>query len=194
MEMLTLLLSIVGASAWIPIIITPIIKSLRKVQANLLDFRVLTNGKGISVGKQKEKSGTIILMAINLFTKGIDYFPTHICAKVKLNSGTISNAELLDFSTIVSNNDNKTQSRYDVPINMEFNVSRTIQKNSDNIKCVSFLVEDASFTELSDIREIKIILHSGRIGKKTIKIHSSQFPVFNSTHILEKYEKEASNS
>ena len=39
-----LILSIVGAAAWIPIITMPIINSLRKIKVNLLEFRTLTDG------------------------------------------------------------------------------------------------------------------------------------------------------
>jgi len=184
-----LILSIVGAAAWIPIITMPIINSLRKIKVNLLEFRTLTDGRAIPVGKQQEKRGTIILMVVDLFTKNTDYFPTKVSAQIKLKSGTISNSYLLDFSAVVTNYKDQTISEFNIPMELEFNVSRAICKNKDNIKCIALLVEGANFVQLHDVDEINLALYSGKFRKKKVKISEKNFPQFNSTRILEQYEK-----
>ncbi|MCI9333053.1 MAG: hypothetical protein HFG05_12945 [Oscillibacter sp.] len=184
----TLVLSIIGASAWLPIIATPIINTLRKIQVALIDCEVLTSGIAISYDK-KEKHGTILLLALNLYVESVDFFPTDISAKVKLLSGAVSNAVLLDGSTVVSNNGNGTKSKFKIPLEWEWNISRTIHHNSDNVKVVAFLVENIAFQQAQDIGTIKIILRSGKLSKKTIEINNSQFPHFNSSGMLFKYSE-----
>ena len=171
-----LVLSIIGAAAWVPIIATPVINLFRNVSAILIDSRILTNGTGVSAEKKEKKNGTILILFINVHIKNVDFFPTDISAKIKLMSGAISNAVLLDCSTVVSNNEKGRRIIFTFPHDMEWNVYRTIHGNADNIKAVAFLAENAAFQQLQDIDEIEIILHKDKLLRKTIKIRHSQFP------------------
>ena len=85
------ILSIIGAAAWLPIVFVPLINAIinhfRKLQATVLDARVLSDGKGISVGKKSIKTGTILLFVSNLFIKKTTIFAKNISIKVKLNNG-----------------------------------------------------------------------------------------------------------
>lgn len=189
MAVWTLVLSIIGALAWIPIIITPIINALRRVHASLFEGRVLSNGKAIPAGAQEAKEGTILLLCLDMYLKNVDFFPTEISAKITLTSGTTSNAILLDCSTVIANSSDGTKSRFRIPLDMEWNVSRTIHKNSDNIKIVAFLVENASFQNLYDIETIEIVLHSSKLCGKNFKICNTKFPRFNAPFVLSKYEE-----
>lgn len=182
-------LSVIGALAWVPIIITPIVNTFRKVHATLFEGRVLSNGKAIPAGKKEAKGGTILLLCLDVFSKGVDFFPTEISAQIVLKGKTVSNATLLDCSTVIANNDDGTKSRFKIPLDMEWNVSRSIHKNSDNIKIVAFLVENVAFNQLYDIDEIEIVLCSSKLFKKKIKIQNDQFPFFNAPIVLSQYEE-----
>ena len=189
MENWTRVLSIIGALAWLPIIVMPLINRLRKVRANLFEFRVLSNGVAISAGERVEKRGAIILLVLNMFVRELDYYPTHISAKVRLKNDKEYNATLTDFSSAISVNDNGTISRFFIPAEFEFNISRTIRKNADNIKCMSVLLEGINDLQLTDIREIAICLKSGVFERKNVVIREAQFPFFNGTEFLAKYEE-----
>ena len=188
----TEILSVIGAAAWLPIIINPIINHFCKIQATVLDFKILTDGKSSCTLAQGEKKGTILLLVLNLFTEKMTIFARNISVKVKLNSGAILNTELLDYSAITSNNDNGTESMFIVPAEQEFNVSRTIHKGIDNIKYISMLVENASFSSAKEIDEIEINLYYSKkkkkIFSKKIVLSISDFPTYNTSHLIRKVE------
>ena len=191
------ILSIIGAAAWLPIVFVPLINAIinhfRKLQATVLDARVLTDGKGISVGKKSIKTGTILLFVSNLFIKKTTIFAKNISIKVKLNNGAQLTTEMLDFSTITSNNDDNTRTVFHVPVDREFNISRTIHPNVDNIKYLAVLVENADFSNVDDISEIEITLYYSGIKcdlfSKKVLINKSDFPMFNSSHLIDMVEK-----
>lgn len=112
---------------------------------------------------------------------------------VKLKDGTVSNCETLDFSTLTSNNDDGTESTFDVRIKDEFNISRTINPNVDNIKFIAVLVKSATFSNIDEISEIEIRLFYRNIKcnlfSKRIILKPSDFPTFNSSHLLDTVEQ-----
>lgn len=187
------ILSIVGAAAWMPIILNPIFNYFRRVQATVLDARILTNGHTVSVGKREKKNGTILLIALNFFIRKATIFANHFDICVKLNNGASLRTENLDYSTLSSNNDNGTISDFFVPVESEFNISRTIHPNVDNIKYIAILVESASFSNLDEISEIEIRLYytkfKNKLLSKKIKLKSSDFPRFNSSHLIDEVER-----
>ena len=135
------ILSIIAAAAWLPIMVPQIINHFRKIHTTVLESHILTNGKGISAFTRKEKNGTILMLVMNLFVKNTTVFAHSFSIKVRLKNGATMNAELLDFSTLTSNNDDGSKSCFNVPIEHEFNIARTVHPNVDNIKCMSLLVE-----------------------------------------------------
>lgn len=187
MQAWSFILSVLGATAWLPILITPLVNICRKISVSLLECRILTSGIGISAITNEKKVGVITLLVVNLFREGADYYPTTIQAAFKLKDGRTYSAEILDFSSITSNYGCK-KTMFSIPIDMEFNVSRTIKSNADNIKAIAFLVEGAVFSNMSEVQEIRIKLCAGRFNNKVIRIVASDFPRFNSTRILDRYE------
>lgn len=189
MDKWTFILSIIGAAAWIPIVIIPIINRFRKIHINLFEYRALTNGICRPVAESKYRSGVIILLVINMFIKNVDYYPVKVKAKIKLKDKREYNAELLDIYNVTSNNDNGTISHFLPPHELVFNLSRTISKNVDNVKIISFFVEDVNELNLIDIDTIAIEFYSGSFNKKMVVIDSSLFPLFNSTQFIGQYER-----
>lgn len=186
----TTIASIIGAAAWIPIIFKPICNFLRKLHVAPLDIRVLTNASGTSAYNKEKKYGTIIMLALNIYIREVPLFAEKISASVILKNGTKLNTELLDFSTLTSNNDNDTKSIYEVPLGQELNITRSIHPNIDNIKYVSFLVENANFRNPEDIDAIKLSLGSNKWwNTKKVNILFNEFPTFNSTHMIDVCEK-----
>ena len=191
------ILSIVGAAAWLPIVFKPIIRGainyFRRVHIAALDSRVLTDATSVSVGKKEKIKGTILLLTVNLFIKEITLFARNISVKVKLKNGTVSNCEILDFSTLKSNNDNGTESTFDVPAKDEFNISRTIYPNVDNIKFIAVFVKGATFSSIDEVSEVEIKLFYRGIKcdlfSKTITLKPSDFPTFNSSHLIDAVER-----
>ena len=186
----TTIASIVGAAAWIPITFKPICNFFRHVHITPLDLRVLTEASATSAYNKEKKHGTIILLALNLYIKEVPLFAQKISASVILKNGTKLKTELLDFSTLTTNNDDNTKSIYQVPISQELNITRSIHPYVDNIKYVSFLVENADFRKPEDINMIKLCLGSNKWWMtKKINISYCELPKFNSTHMLNACEK-----
>lgn len=187
------ILSVIGAAAWLPVIFSTVINKFRKVHITVLDSRVLTNAFGISVESKQKKKGTILLLATNMFIKKTTFFARNILVDVKLNNGASLKTELLDFSGITSNNSDDTESTFDVSVRNEFNISRTLYANEDNIKYIAVLVESATFSTREEIDVINIYLSSNRIFKKIfakkIVIKSKDFPTFNSSHLIDQVER-----
>lgn len=190
------ILSIIGAAAWLPIVFKPIIKGIincfRKVHVTTLDSRILTDATSVSVGRKEKIKGTIILLTFNLFIKDMTLFAKKISVKVKLNDGTVSNCEMLDFSTITSHNDDGTESTFQVPLKDEFNISRTINPNVDNIKHIAAIVKSTTFSNIDEISEIEIRLFyrsiKCKLFSKKIILKPSDFPKFNSAHLIDAVE------
>lgn len=188
-ETITTILSIIGAAAWIPVIFSPIINHFRRLQVTILDSRILTNAFVVSAGRKEQKNGTILMLALNLYINKVTIFAKNISAIITLKNGTELKSELLDFSTLKSHNDDNTTSSFYPDREVEFNISRTVHENVDNIKYVAFLVENGKFqSSIDDIKTIEIRLKCGKCFSKKSTVKNRDFPRFNSTRLIEKIE------
>lgn len=187
-ETITLILGILGALAWLPIIGSAVIDHFRKLRIVPLDSYVLTNAEGISAGKKSKKTGTILMLALNLFIRKTTIFAKSILLTVELKNKTKLQAELLDFATLSSNNNDGTISTFEIPQGSGLNSYRTIKADEDNLKFVAFLVESGSFQSIDDVEKLKFTIQYGAWFKKNVTVTSDEFPTFNSTKLLEKYE------
>ena len=142
--------------------------------------------------RKQKKEGTILLLATNMFIKNATFFARKIIVDVKLKNGACLKTEILDFSGITSNNSDGTESTFDVSVKNEFNISRTLFPNEDNIKYIAVLVESANFSKADEIDEITIRLCPSRIFNnvfvKKITIKFEDFPTFNSSHLIDDVE------
>lgn len=188
----TEILSVVGAAAWLPIVFSFILNCLRRIHVTVLDSRVLTNAFGVAAERKQKKKGTILLLATNMFIKNATFFAKKIFVDVQLKNGACLKTEILDFSGITSNNSDGTESTFDVSLKEEFNISRTLYPNEDNIKYIAVLVESANFSKVDEIEHINIRLCSSRVFKnifvKRITIKPEDFPTFNSSHLIDNVE------
>lgn len=188
----TEILSVVGAAAWLPIIFSSILNYFRRIHITVLDSRVLTNAFCMATERKQKKEGTILLLATNMFIKNATFFARKIIVDVKLKNGACLKTEILDFSGITSNNSDGTESTFDVSVKNEFNISRTLFPNEDNIKYIAVLVESANLSKADEIDEITIRLCPSRIFNnvfvKKITIKFEDFPTFNSSHLIDDVE------
>lgn len=182
------ILSILGASAWLPVVIIPLINHFSKIQATILDAHILVDGHSRAAYKDEEKIGTYLLLALNLFSSKLTLFARKIVVKVRLKNGAYLNAELSDFSSITSYNKDGSKNTFEVPIGQEFNVSRTIHQGVDNIKYIALLVENANFQYVQDISEIEIKIYftskCRELFSKKITLYLSDFPTHNPSHMI----------
>lgn len=189
----TEILSVVGAAAWLPVVFSFIFNCLRRIHVTVLDSRVLTNAFGVAAERKQKKEGTILLLATNMFIKNATFFAKKLFVDVQLKNGACLKTEILDFSGITSNNSNGTESTFDVSLKEEFNISRTLYPNEDNIKYIAVLVESANFSKVDEIDQINIRLCSSKIFNKIfakrITITSEDFPTFNSSHLIDNVER-----
>ena len=135
------ILSVIGAAAWLPIVLKVLIDYFRKIHMTVLDSRILTDAFGVSAGKRQRKDGTILMFVANMFIKNTTFFARNIEIVVELKNGTKLKTEILDFSGIESNNSDGTRSVFNVSIDKEFNISRTLYADQDNIKYVASMKE-----------------------------------------------------
>ncbi len=187
------ILSVIGAAAWLPIVLKVLIDYFRKIHMTVLDSRILTDAFGVSAGKRQRKDGTILMFVANMFIKNTTFFARNIEIVVELKNGTKLKTEILDFSGIESNNSDGTRSVFNVSIDKEFNISRTLYADQDNIKYVAVLVESAKFSSIGEIQSIRIYSSSRKtfkkfFAKKTV-INLEDFPTFNSSHLIDSVEK-----
>ena len=111
-----------------------------------------------------------------------------ICILCLLKNKTKLQAELLDFATLSSNNNDGTTSVFVMQEGLELNSYRTIRADEDNLKFVAFLVESGMFQSVDDVEKLEISVQHGIWFKKKVIVTNEDFPKFNSTRLLEKYE------
>lgn len=189
------MLSVIGAAAWLPIIISPIINCFRKVQATVLDLRLLSNGESFSALRGERKSGAILLLALNFYINKVTLYARNISVSVFLTNGAQLTTVLLDYSIITSNSGNGVSTTYTVPIEQEMNISRTIHPSVDNIKYIALLVENAPTLTVEEIQRIEIRLYTNgtrwNVFSKKIVIFAEDFPVYNATQLIQKTESKS---
>ena len=178
-------LSIIGAAAWLPIIITPILHLFNKIHITVLTVGLVINTTVQPLYQHELKSGSCIMLAVNLFIKNTTFYAEKIEAVVTLKNGNSYNGEITDFSTIVYFENTIKTKRIDIPIEHEINVSRTIFSGCDNIKCMALFVERGKINDPTDIEKIKITFKSKRgigiFSSKSVTIQKSDFPKLNSS-------------
>lgn len=172
-----LVLGIIGAAAWIPIIVNCIVEALRKIHYVYLDKRVLYNATSIKYTNNvpTQKTGMDVIIALNLFIYGKPYFPRAITCELKLKDGPVHKGELFEGS--LGYNDTAfappVHHSINIPANWNININRAIQSNVDNVRIFTFFIENLNVVKEENIEYIKIRF-KGRILTKTIILRNSE--------------------
>ena len=181
-EIWTLIISIIGALAWLPYIFNFIAKICSKPEGLLLNYVFLKNATSTSVNNREKRQGTIVLLKLNIFIKNIDIFCKKLSFIFKIKD-KYYNAELLDWhSTKMEDNGQK----YYFPIDesQDFNLDRMIRKDASNIKYIALMLENVNLENFEEeVQSIEISLKS-----KKILIVQNEFPKFGND-IEEKKKK-----
>lgn len=183
-EITTLILSIIGALAWIPSLIQLSIqligyikKHKRKIKMNVVDIKDIGKATVGDAYKTREKDGTILLLAANVFVPKESYYSEDIevtafietTGKTQLRKGILIDGEIIIHSE-------KESKLLNIPEENNFNLHREIICESDNVRAFAFMFEDSVFS-IRSIQKLEI-LFKGKPNKKVV-LHSYDFPVFN---------------
>lgn len=180
----TLIVSIIGALAWLPHIINFTIKIISKPKGLLLNYNLLTDAKNYPADKEPSH-GIIIFLRLNLYIKHIDLFCPSFSIKVTTNNATYQ-TEILNWNTTYITKDNGKKYYYRIDDSQDFYEDRLIKRDSSNIKCIAFFVENSSISDFKDIKKISIKLNKMRM----IELTQSDLPKYGQTKKLEELEEE----
>lgn len=179
----SMILGIIGAAAWLPIIITPILKFFAHIDGKLIDAKFLINAIHAKNSADMQLNGTIVLMAINFYVPGYDFFALNTKISIKTNFGKI-NAILLDYSNTQCKNSDGTLTNYKVENKYDLNKDMLIFSHKSNIKFISIFLPNTDLKCLNDIKEI-MITFKRKICCKSVKIKSKSFPNLGIKSIIE---------
>ena len=90
MDILNLVIGLFGAAAWIPSIINSIQIYKRKIEGNIVDYRILSSGKAENAAKTEKEKGTILMLGINFFISYDSFFVKDYDINIRLKNGTSS--------------------------------------------------------------------------------------------------------
>ena len=180
MDILSLVLSIIGAAAWVPIIINSIIEVFRKIHYVYLDRKIISDvveTKNVN-GTVIQKKGMNIILGLNLFVYGKPYFPHQISCEIVLKDGPVHTANNYEGTirytdTIKQPNNISMPIRYVLffPFNVNANVNRAVHSNIDNVRILPFFIENLNLQSDDNIKYIKIKF-KGRFFTKSIILNS----------------------
>lgn len=156
-------IAVIGAAAWIPAIVQ-IIYSVREknetknrtISMQLIDTKAFYNVSIYECGNPTNlsKSGSVVLLATNIFIPEKSFFVDSYSIKLKIN-----NIEKLITAKIIGNvdivKDNKQSNRLTIPIKYNFNLHREIICEKDNLRVFAVFVEEYSVMSDKNIEKIE---------------------------------------
>lgn len=169
-------LPIIGALAWLPILINIFVKLLRKIHCVYLDKDFIFSATAHLVhhnGVSTQKTGMVFMMALNLSIYNQSFFSQKITCTLKLNKGPKHKASLYVGS--ISYNDPQDPHEthfFDFPEAYDIDLHRTIYANQDNVRVLPFFFENLNMKNDENIKKI-IIRFKGSVFQKKIRIKNS---------------------
>jgi len=188
MDVLALVLGLVGAFAWAPIIIDWILICHRKIYTNVVDDYMVTEAWVTTEDKKQTMKGTVLLIATNLFVSKKSYFVDNYNISVKLKSGTVSKAIITDGS--ISINTPQGIEYFRMPADYNFNLHREIISDKDNIRIFQVFLVNTQISNVHDIESITFNFKNNTTSKELV-IETADFPRFNRMKFLSKYISKA---
>lgn len=173
-ENITLVISILGACAWLPILIDKLRKP--KMECKILKYDWLTESKFQYVmpfedGLQKEINGTIFIVRMQLISRNNDFSINDFKVKVKFCSmeQEIDTYTFYSSHFIVNNRSNRSE--YDMDIEKNILYYPVLKKNEIADLETHFIVESKKY----DIEYVKLIFIDVKNNKQIIKIGKDDF-------------------
>lgn len=183
----TIFLSVLGACAWIPIIVIPFYKYSKKIRFKLLDYQILTDAKSKRSFCDEVYEGTILLLCLNLYNPGYDFFAAKTLVKVYTDNNTF-NALPLEYSNTICK-ENNNEYCFEIKEEQDFGKDMLIINNCKNIKFIAVFIPDSNISSEVFIKRIDIKFEENFFRKKHIKINKDDFPEIFSEGMINKTKK-----
>lgn len=174
-ESFVCVLSIIGALAWLPIVISFLLNVFRKIHFVYLDKHFIYNAE-IHIknnGTETIKTGMAFLMALNIFVYNQPFFAKKIVCKLTLKNGAKHESTLFVGGLGYSDTQVPPQNHQFVfPEECDMNYHRSIFANQDNVRVLPFFFENLNMNNDENIAQIAIVLH-GRFLRKTMVMENN---------------------
>lgn len=187
-EILTLILSIIGACAWLPEVYRMVTFSQSKIEATLIDTIHIND---FILGTQKRdgtpKKGELLVLAVNFFNEHKSIYLQDVSIEIILKDKSMKR-EIVREAVIgnrVNYNEGTTPMVLELPWESNIYNNQTLVSGENNIRIIPCLLEEVASTGVSkeitvdDIKEIKFSYQYNGISnsRKTINIdiNSNQF-------------------
>ena len=169
MDIFTFVLSLIGALAWIPIIISFFIKVFRRIHCIYLDRYFIYNAEATfrDNGKETKKQGMILILALNLFVYQKPFFTKDITCKLTFSDGSTFKPIL--FEGVLGYFDTSKPPKNHIfvfPGDCNINTNRSISADSDNIRIIPFFAEGLNLQNDETIKKIEVFFKHGCFKKK----------------------------
>ena len=181
-------LALIGALAWLPVLIEILISFARRIHYVYLDKHFVYNANAtfINNGEKTIKSGMVFVMALNLFVYKQPFFPRSIICKMTLKDGAKHSTNIYEGGLGYTDTEIPQRSHlFTFPENLNININRAIFADQDNIRVLPFFFENLNMSSDKNIDKIEIIFY-GRVIKKKIKIKNSDCEKVN---YISQYDK-----
>lgn len=169
-------LALIGALAWLPVLIELIANSFRKVRYVYLDKTFVYNliATFINNGVSRSQKGMMFIIALNLFVYKRPFFPKKVVCTLKLKDGAKHTAELYEGEIGYSDTQDPPKiHKYAFDDKLNMNMNRSIFADQDNIRVLPFFFENLNMENDENIEEIEIVFY-GRFIRKTIRMKTAE--------------------
>ena len=187
-DVLSFIIGIIGAAAWIPTVVSYYKIKKRKIVGTIVDYRVIAEAEVENAEKTEKANGTILILGLNLFIAHESFFAHNCKIEVKLKDEKKYNGKIVDGTLIEKSNG--VRSPFSCPKEYNFNLHREIIAEKDNVRIIPFIVENANFKSINEVQQISIVLENDSDGSKhskTIVFSSENFPGFNHMKFIAEY-------
>lgn len=181
------ILSIVGAAAWIPLVIAHFSLKHRKLSATVVDYRIIENAFVSDSSGENKITGTILILAMNCFVTEKSLFAKDYKIKVFLKEDTQANGIVFD---------GDTKERYkgkekilEIPQEYNFNLHREIIHDKDNVRIFPLLFRNVAFDNIASIEKI-VFKFKGNKETKKLVVEQKDIPVHNRMGLIWRFMKD----
>ncbi len=171
-----MIISIVGAAAWVPIVAKFIIDFFRKINVVYLDRHFIYNVEDALIhhdGEFEKQTGMVLIFALNFFVYGKPFFARNILCELELKNGTKYKSILYEGELgYYDSKDSPIFHTFQFPMNTNINSNRSIVPNLDNIRIIPFWFEGLNLHDDKTIKRI-IFKFKGSFSSKKIILTNS---------------------
>ncbi|MDD5018530.1 MAG: hypothetical protein PHO15_10585 [Eubacteriales bacterium] len=176
MDVPTLIVSIIGACAWIPILITLLRKN--RILGSIIDYD-LVNMVDTSYrdkdGTTRTISGGYLVLGLSIFvTKNVFIF-NDMEVKIVLSNGSMIEGKLV--STVLNLNEpDGSHSTFDIPIEYDLLCNKIFKSNAVNNFCLRILLEGHKISTPNEIEKIVLYFIKTKRNRKRLTFTKKDIP------------------